>query len=232
MSDREIRLQKFIADAGLASRRRAETFILDGRVTVNGRITRTLGTKIDPEKDKVQLDGSPIQSNITKTYIAFYKPTGILSTMSDPTGRPSLGDIFNDSSGRLFHVGRLDKESEGLILLTNDGEWANKLIHPSAGVVKRYEVWLDREMENSRLREIEKGVRLPDGLVKVDRVVRRGLVIEIDIHEGRNQIIRRLFESFGYEVLRLKRTRIGSIHLGELPVGKWRNLSSVEVLNS
>ena len=215
MSDREIRLQKFIADAGLASRRRAETFILDGRVTVNGRVIRTLGTKIDPEKDKVQVDGSPIQTNITKTYIAFYKPTGILSTMSDPTGRPSLGDIFNDSS----------------VLLTNDGEWANKLIHPSAGVVKRYEVWLDREMENSHLREIEKGVRLPDGLVKVDRLVRKGLVIEIDIHEGRNQIIRRLFESFGYEVLRLKRTRIDSIHLGELPVGKWRNLSDVEVLN-
>ncbi|MEY3705228.1 MAG: hypothetical protein RLY29_600 [Actinomycetota bacterium] len=231
MSDREIRLQKFIADAGLASRRRAEAFILDGRVTVNGRVTRTLGTKIDPENDKVQVDGSAIQVKITKTYIAFYKPKGILSTMSDPTGRPSLGDIFNDSSVRLFHVGRLDKESEGLILLTNDGEWANKLIHPSGGVVKRYEVWLDREMENSHLREIEKGVRLPDGLVKVDRVVKKGLVIEIDIHEGRNQIIRRLFESFGYEVLRLKRTRIGSIHLGELPVGKWRNLSSVEVLN-
>ncbi|MEY3430705.1 MAG: hypothetical protein RJB30_637, partial [Actinomycetota bacterium] len=104
MSDREIRLQKFIADAGLASRRRAEAFILDGRVTVNGRVIRTLGTKIDPENDKVQVDGSAIQVKITKTYIAFYKPTGILSTMSDPAGRPSLGDIFNDSSVRLFHV--------------------------------------------------------------------------------------------------------------------------------
>ena len=232
MTDREIRLQKFIAEAGIASRRRAETLIVDGRVKVNGRVVRVLGTKIDPEKHKVEVDGSLITPKLSKLHIAFYKPRGILSTMSDPDGRPCLGDIFSDSSTRLFHVGRLDKESEGLILLTNDGEWANRLIHPSSGVLKRYEVRLDKELSVADLRSLEKGVRLSDGTVKADRVKRIGVIVEIDIHEGRNQIIRRLFESLGYEVLQLKRTRIGSIHLGELPVGKWRSLSNAELIIS
>lgn len=232
MTDREIRLQKFIAEAGIASRRRAETLIVDGRVKVNGRVVRVLGTKIDPKKSKVEVDGSLISPKLSKLHIAFYKPRGILSTMSDPDGRPCLGDIFSDSSTRLFHVGRLDKESEGLILLTNDGEWANRLIHPSSGVLKRYEVRLDKELSVADLRSLEKGVRLSDGTVKADRVKRIGVIVEIDIHEGRNQIIRRLFESLGYEVLQLKRTRIGSIHLGELPVGKWRSLSNAELIIS
>jgi 23S rRNA pseudouridine2605 synthase len=231
VSDQEIRLQKLIADAGITSRRKAESLIVEGRVKVNGKIVRTLGSKINPEKDKVEVDGSPLSSKMTKLYIAFYKPRGVLSTMSDPAGRPSLGDIFKDSTTRLFHVGRLDKESEGLIILTNDGIWANRLIHPSNGVLKRYEVLLDEELSPSDLRRLEKGIRLPDGAVRVDRIVKRGPWVEMDIHEGRNQIIRRVFDSLGYEVIALKRTRIGSIHLGELPPGRWRNLSSVELIN-
>lgn len=228
MSDREIRLQKFIADAGLASRRRAEAFILDGRVTVNGRLTRTLGTKIDPEKDKVQVDGSVIQVKITKTYIAFYKPKGILSTMSDDRGRSCIGDYFQDRSDRLFHVGRLDKESEGLILLTNDGDWAQQISHPSHGAEKTYQVFVEEMVTRPILANLKRGVRLEDGLARAERTRLIPGGFEIEIHEGRNQIVRRMADSQGLTVLRLKRTQIGKIHLGELKAGKWRYLSTVE----
>ena len=226
-----VRLQKFLADAGVASRRSSEVLISEGRVSVNGKVVRELGTKIDPINTKVKVDGQHIQSKKTKTYIAFHKPRGVLSTMSDPEGRPCLGDYFPADSTRLFHAGRLDKESEGLIILTDDGEWAQRLIHPRFEKVKRYQLRLDRDLQGRDQRAIRNGVELEDGVVRAKELSVRGNEVVIGIIEGRNQILRRLFSSLGYEVEVLRRTAVGSLKLGELPSGRFRHLSSDETIN-
>jgi 23S rRNA pseudouridine2605 synthase len=224
----EIRLQKYLADAGVASRRACEELIVSGRVSVNGKIVTKLGTKINPENAKVALDGKAIKQKITKTYIAFYKPRGVLSTMSDPSGRRSLSSFFSDWSERLFHVGRLDKESEGLILLTNDGDWAQKIAHPKFGLVKKYRVATDRALSAREIEQLKAGVKIENGVARAISAKRIPEGVEIAIHEGRNQIIRKMIEALGIEVLALIRTEIGSIKLGELKAGKWRYLSDVE----
>ena len=226
-----VRLQKFMADCGVASRRACEALIDEGRVKVNGKIVKTQGVKIDPINTKVEVDNELISSTKTKTYLAFNKPAGILSTMSDPEGRPSLQDFFGSWPDRLFHVGRLDKESEGLIILTNDGQWAHESTHPSFGVEKTYLVQIEEPISRSAFQNLMEGVELEDGLAKPISVARRGAMIEVVIHEGRNQIVRRMFDALGYPVERLIRTAIGSIKLGELPPGKWRSLNSVELVN-
>jgi 23S rRNA pseudouridine2605 synthase len=226
-----VRLQKFMADCGVASRRACEALIDEGRVKVNGKIVKTQGVKIDPINTKVEVDNELISSTKTKTYLAFNKPAGILSTMSDPEGRPSLQDFFGSWPDRLFHVGRLDKESEGLIILTNDGQWAHESTHPSFGVEKTYLVQTEEPISRSAFQNLVEGVELDDGLAKPISVARRGAMIEVVIHEGRNQIVRRMFDALGYPVERLIRTAIGSIKLGELPPGKWRSLNSVELVN-
>lgn len=226
----EIRLQKYLADAGVASRRACEELIVSGRVSVNGKIVTKLGTKINPENAKVALDGKAIKQKITKTYIAFYKPRGVLSTMSDPSGRSSLSSFFSDWSERLFHVGRLDKESEGLILLTNDGDWAQKIAHPKFGLVKKYRVATDRALSAREIEQLKAGVKIENGVARAISAKRIPEGVEIAIHEGRNQIIRKMIEALGIEVLALIRTEIGSIKLGELKAGKWRYLSDVETL--
>lgn len=224
-----VRLQKFMADCGVASRRACEALIDEGRVKVNGKIVKTQGVKIDPINTKVEVDNELITATKTKTYLAFNKPAGILSTMSDPEGRPSLQDFFGSWPDRLFHVGRLDKESEGLIILTNDGQWAHESTHPSFGVEKTYLVQSEEPISRSAFQKLMEGVELEDGLAKPISVARRGAMIEVVIHEGRNQIVRRMFDALGYPVERLIRTAIGSIKLGELPPGKWRSLNSVEL---
>ena len=226
-----VRLQKFMADCGVASRRACEALIDEGRVKVNGKIVKTQGVKIDPINTKVEVDNELINATKTKTYLAFNKPAGILSTMSDPEGRPSLQDFFGSWPDRLFHVGRLDKESEGLIILTNDGQWAHESTHPSFGVEKTYLVQTEEPISRSAFQNLVEGVELDDGLAKPISVARRGAMIEVVIHEGRNQIVRRMFDALGYPVERLIRTAIGSIKLGELPPGKWRSLNSVELVN-
>jgi len=226
-----VRLQKFMADCGVASRRACEALIDEGRVKVNGKIVKTQGVKIDPINTKVEVDNELITATKTKTYLAFNKPAGILSTMSDPEGRPSLQDFFGSWPDRLFHVGRLDKESEGLIILTNDGQWAHESTHPSFGVEKTYLVQSEEPISRSAFQHLMEGVELEDGLAKPISVARRGAMIEVVIHEGRNQIVRRMFDALGYPVERLIRTAIGSIKLGELPPGKWRSLNSVELLS-
>ena len=226
-----VRLQKFMADCGVASRRACEALIDEGRVKVNGKIVKTQGVKIDPINTKVEVDDELISATKTKTYLAFNKPAGILSTMSDPEGRPSLQDFFGSWPVRLFHVGRLDKESEGLIILTNDGQWAHESTHPSFGVEKTYLVQTEEPISRSAFQNLMEGVELEDGLAKPISVARRGAMIEVVIHEGRNQIVRRMFDALGYPVERLIRTAIGSIKLGELPPGKWRSLNSVELLS-
>lgn len=224
----EIRLQKYLADAGVASRRACEELIVSGRVSVNGKIVTKLGTKINPENAEVALEGKAIKLKNTKTYIAFYKPRGVLSTMSDPSGRSSLSSFFSDWNERLFHVGRLDKESEGLILLTNDGDWAQKIAHPKFGLVKKYRVATDRALSAREIDQLKAGVKIENGVARAISAKRIPEGVEIAIHEGRNQIIRKMIEALGIEVLALIRTEIGSIKLGELKAGKWRYLSDVE----
>ena len=225
----EVRLQKFMADCGVASRRACETLIVDGRVKVNGKVVRILGTKIDPLKHQVEVDGKQLTSNLSKTYIAFHKPRGILSTMLDPENRPSLQDYFGDFEERLFHVGRLDKESEGLILLTNDGQWAHRASHPSFEIEKTYLVETKEPLTRTAVQRLISGVDLDDGFAQVSSARAHGNRTEVVIHEGRNQIVRRLFDEVEFPVLRLIRTSIGSIKLGELPEGRWRSLNNVEV---
>jgi 23S rRNA pseudouridine2605 synthase len=231
----EIRLQKVLADAGIASRRASEEIILDGRVSVNGRIVRTLGSKINPEKDEVLVDGEPITTKKSNVYLAFYKPQGILSTMTDPEGRPALGDFFTDRSERLFHVGRLDKESEGLILLTNDGDLAHKATHPSFGLTKKYVV--EALGTTEKLSQVLKGVELEDGMARaISYSIIRSVSpehhwIEIEIHEGRYHIVRRMLAVLDLEVVRLIRSEFGPIGLGDLKAGRWRYLSNTELIN-
>lgn len=227
-----IRLNKLIADAGITSRRGADELIGDGRVSVDGIIVREMGSKIDPAINQVMVDGETITASLTKTYLALHKPRGVVSTMYDPEGRPSLSDFISLRKERLFHVGRLDKESEGLILLINDGEMTFRATHPSYGLEKTYLIEfvgaLPRGVESTLL----KGVELEDGLGRVlDFKSLSPTWIEVTIHEGRYHIIRRLMEAVGVEVVRLVRTRFGPIVLGDILEGRWRDLNEVELIN-
>ena len=233
----EVRLQKALADAGVASRRACEDLITAGRVSVNGVQVTVLGTKIDPENDDLAVDGETIIGNKSKTYLAFNKPSGVLSTMSDPEGRPCLGDFFSDRKERLFHVGRLDKESEGLIVLTNDGEIAHRATHPSYGLIKRYLVEIEGHLSESQIRELKTGIRLEDGLARALEVnvlrepTPKSAWVEMAIHEGRYHIVRRMFEELDLPVLRLIRTEFGPLNVGETKVGRWRHLNEGELEN-
>ena len=229
------RLQKVLADAGIASRRASEQLILDGRVSVDGYQVTELGTKVDPEISKVEVDGETIKISKTKIYLAFHKPIGILSTMTDPDGRPSLGDYFKERKERLFHVGRLDRESEGLILMTNDGDLAHRASHPSYGMVKKYVVEIESVLTRNQISEMSKGIMLEDGLARaldirtVREVSPKHSWIEISIHEGRNHIVRRMLDFYEIPVARLIRTEFGPILLAETGVGRYRNLNEVEL---
>ena len=232
-----IRLNKIIADAGVASRRGADQLILDGRVSVDGTIVIELGGKFDPQISKIQVDGESLNLKKSNTYIAFNKPAGVISTMSDPEGRANLGDYFKDRKDRLFHVGRLDKDSEGLILLTNDGELAHRATHPSYGLEKRYLVEIEGEYSKATSDQLIQGVRLEDGLARALKVIivrsitKNHHWVEITIHEGRYHIIRRLIEALGMKVLRLIRIDFGPINLGDMKVGRHRVLNESEVIN-
>ena len=230
-----IRLQKILADAGIASRRASEQMILDGRVSVDGNQIFELGSKFDPEISKVEVDGEAIKQNKAKTYLAFYKPRGVISTMSDPEGRANLGDYFKTRNERLFHVGRLDKESEGLILLTNDGSLTHRATHPSYGMIKKYLIEIEGPFTKENIDQLLKGVILEDGMaraleVKVIREISaKHRWVEVSIHEGRFHIIRRMFELLEIEVLRLIRTDFGPISMGDTKEGRWRVLNTVEL---
>jgi 23S rRNA pseudouridine2605 synthase len=233
----QIRLNKIIADAGVASRRAADQLILEGRVSVDGKVISELGNKFDPEISEIKVDGESLINNKSKTYLAFNKPSGVISTMSDPEGRRNLGDFFKDRKDRLYHVGRLDKDSEGLILLTNDGELAHRATHPSYGLEKKYLVEIEGEFNKHLSDQLLQGVRLEDGLARAVKVVHTRAVsrnhhwVEITIHEGRYHIIRRLIESLGLKVLRLIRVEFGPISLGEMKPGRHRVLNSQEITN-
>ena len=228
----EMRLNKIIADAGITSRRGADELIADGRVTVDGRPIRELGAKIDPEDHEVAVDGETIRRSLTKSYLVLHKPKGVLSTMYDPEGRPSLADFIDLRKERLFHVGRLDKDSEGLILLTNDGDLTFRATHPSFGLEKTYIIEFEGRLETGVDKVLLKGVELEDGMGRVLSFKQLSAKwIEVKIHEGRYHIIRRLMEAVGVEVLRLIRTNFGPISLGDTPEGRWRDLNEQELLN-
>jgi 23S rRNA pseudouridine2605 synthase len=232
-----VRLQKFLAEAGVASRRACEELILDGRVSIDGQQIRELGTKVDPEISRVEVDGEPVSVSKSKTYIAFYKPRGVLSTMEDPQGRSNLGDYFADRSGRIFHIGRLDKDSEGLLLLTNDGELTHRATHPSYGLTKKYLVEVEGSLDQKTQNKILTGVDLEDGLGKADSVKKirdtksETSWYEIVIHEGRYHIVRRIFEELGHKVITLIRTDFGPINIGDIKPGRFRHLNAVEIDN-
>ena len=226
-----IRLNKYIAEAGVTSRRGADSLIEAGRVKVNGKRITELGFKVD-EKSKVEVDDETISLSNTKTYLALYKPRGVLSTMYDPDGRPSLAELVDFRKERLFHVGRLDKESEGLILLTNDGEITFRATHPSYGLEKTYLVQYEGELPRDAKATLTKGVELEDGIGRVTGYKELpNNWLELKIHEGRYHIIRRLMEAVGVEVLRLVRSQFGPILLGDMKEGRWRDLNDVEVVN-
>jgi len=234
VSEAEIRLQKVLAQAGIGSRRKCEELIAAGRVTVNGVRVQEQGMRIDPLTAVVHVNGQRVPTAPGNVVLLLNKPRGVVSTMSDEHGRPCVGDLVADRPERLFHVGRLDAETEGLLLLTNDGELANRVVHPSHGVDKTYLATVEGQVSGQTLRQLKAGVQLDDGPMAVDtvRVVQQAkerTMLELVIHEGRNRIVRRLLDAVGHPVIELVRTRIGPLHLGNLKAGQVRELTGPDL---
>ena len=233
MMDNRIRLQKFLSQSGVTSRRGAEELIAAGRVKVNGRPAR-LGDKVDPKRDKVVVAGRRVVAQTEKMYIMLHKPRGYVTTMRDEQDRKCVADLVVDAGQRLLPVGRLDKDSEGLLLMTNDGEFINLLTHPSRHVAKVYRVSVRGEVTEELLARLSAGVEL-DGRrtnpCEMDILAKdeNRTVLRIVLYEGRNRQIRRMCESAGLTVIRLKRTEVAGVKLGMLPVGKWRELNEKEL---
>ena len=228
-----IRLQKVLAAAGIGSRRACEELIAAGRVTVDG-VVAELGRRVDPARAVIHVDGDRIVVRDDLVYLALNKPRGVLSAMSDSRGRPTVGDLVADRPERLFHVGRLDADSEGLLLLTNDGDLAHRLMHPSFGVLKTYLATVPGPVARDVGRRLRAGVELEDGPVRVDgfRVVQtqgKQAIVEVVLHEGRKHIVRRLLDAVEHPVSRLVRTRIGPVQLGGQRAGTLRPLTRAEV---
>jgi 23S rRNA pseudouridine2605 synthase len=227
------RLQKVLAAAGVGSRRACEELIAAGRVTVDGKRAR-LGDRADPQSAVIHVDGERLVTDTRMVYVALNKPRGIVSTMDDQWGRATVADYLSNLSQRVFHVGRLDADSEGLLLLTNDGQFAHRLMHPSYGVTKTYMCELPGPVPRALGRTLRAGVELEDGPARVDsfRVVDsvgRLALVEVILHEGRKHIVRRLFEATGHPITRLIRTAIGPVKLGDLKPGRTRRLTSAEI---
>ncbi len=227
------RLQKVLASAGVGSRRACEDLIFRGRVMVDGKVAQ-LGDKVDAERAEIYVDGQRLIVDQNLVYLAFNKPRGVISTMADEKGRTALNEFLDRVDQRVYHVGRLDTDSEGLLLLTNDGTLAHKLMHPSFGVPKTYVLEVPGPLPRAVGRQLQAGVELEDGLAKVDKfrlvdAFARSAQIEIVIHEGRNRIVRRMMDAVGHPVNRLVRTAIGPIRLGDLKPGRTRRLTNAEV---
>ena len=228
------RLQKILSARGVASRRKAEEMIEQGLITLNGNIA-VLGDTADPETDEILVEGRPLPSKQEFVYILLHKPRGYVTTLSDEKGRPNAAQLVSDCGVRVYPVGRLDMDSEGLLLFTNDGEFANALMHPKLEVKKTYDTWVNgyvpgSEVKLSRPIELD-GYMIRPPKVKLIRADGRKAKFQITIHEGRNRQVRRMCEAAGMTVTRLKRIREGSLSLGDLPLGKWRYLTEDEVKN-
>lgn len=233
MKDSKIRLQKHLSECGIASRRKAEELIEQGKVRVNGRVA-FIGDKVDPKRDKVTVSGKTVIANIEKVYIMLHKPRGYVTTTKDELDRKCVTDLVKDVGVKVFPVGRLDRNSEGLLIMTNDGNFANSLTHPSAYVNKTYRVTVKGDVTDEKLINLREGIMLdgrktlPCDAFIAERRADRTVMIFI-IHEGRNRQIRRMCEAVGLEVIRLKRTEIAGVKLGMLPQGKWRPLNEKEM---
>lgn len=228
-----VRLQKVLANAGVASRRVAEQLIVEGRVRVNGAVVTALGSRIDPGSDLVDVDGTAVQLDQSKRYVMLNKPPGVVSSMRDERGRPDLRRFTREWDERLYNVGRLDAETSGLLVLTNDGELAHVLAHPSFGVTKVYIAKVDGRVLPQTIARLTKGVDLEDGPIAADRA--RLLqssagesLVELTLHSGRNRIVRRMMAAVGHPVVELVRRQFGPLHLGTLPAGRARELTKVE----
>lgn len=228
------RLQKVLAAAGVASRRVCENLIVAGRVTVNGEVVTELGSRVEPATDLVAVDGVAIQLDTTKRYIMLNKPTGVVSSMADENGRRDLREFTRDYDERLFNVGRLDGETSGLLLLTNDGPLANVLAHPRYGVEKTYIAKVTGVVQASTLRKLKEGIELDDGPIAVDAARVLGApsqghsMVELTLHSGRNRIVRRMMAAVGHPVVELVRRQFGPLHLGTLASGQTRELTDAE----
>lgn len=229
-----VRLQRFLAQAGIASRREAEKRILEGQVQVNGILVRELGSKVDPDVDKVYFQGRRVRPSPKLLYYLFHKPAGVMVTKKDPEGRKTVFQMIPRLDPSVNSVGRLDQDSEGLLLLTNDGELQFRLTHPSYEVEKVYEIQLKALPPPEELKRLERGIELDEGRTapaKIRILKKQPQVwLSIQIHEGKKRQIRRMFEGIGSKVVRLIRVQMGPITLGSLPLGKWRKLSEKEVL--
>lgn len=232
-NDNKMRLQKYLAMANVASRRASEVIITDGRVKVNGTVVTELGTKVD-ENDIIELDGERVSLAKKKYYIMLNKPIGYVTTASDEFGRKTVLDLISDINDRLYPIGRLDKETEGLLLLTNDGDFAYEVAHPKHNVEKVYHAFVKGVPGKRELTMLEKGViidgvRTKSAKVDVLEIGNNSSVVEIRIHEGRNRQVRKMLEAVNHRVIGLKRVSVGKITLGNLPIGKWRHLTEAEI---
>ncbi|HYK29824.1 MAG TPA: pseudouridine synthase [Streptosporangiaceae bacterium] len=229
-----VRLQKILAAAGIGSRRYCEELIGAGRVEVDGEIVRRFGARVDPQSQIIRVDGKRIPAREDLVYLALNKPAGVLTSMSDDRGRPTMADIIGDTAERLFHVGRLDYDTEGLMLLMNDGELAHRLAHPRFGVAKTYLAEVAGPVPKDLGRQLITGIELDDGAASADkfRVLERlgtKALVEITLHEGRKHIVKRMLAAAGHPVSRLVRTQVGPVSLGPLRPGTTRQLSTKEV---
>jgi len=228
------RLQKIIASAGITSRRKAEELISEGRVTINGKVTTELGVKADPLKDRISVDGKPVTLSGPRIYVLLNKPKGYISSISDPENRPVVVDLLTKLKGRVYPVGRLDYDAEGVLLLTNDGEFSNKLIHPKFKVAKKYLVKVRDVPSKEDLAKLENGVRLEDGKTlpakaHLVRQTKENSWIELTVFEGRNRLVKRMCQAVGHPVAKLQRVEFAGIRLGKMKIGEWRFLTSAEI---
>jgi len=228
-----VRLAKYLAHAGVASRRKAEELIVNGQVRVNDKLVTTPAFEVDPMSDYIEVDKTPITPE-TKQYILLYKPAGYLSTVTDPFDRPTVMDLISDNRQRLYPVGRLDFDTEGLLLLTNDGDFTNQMIHPRHMVSKRYQAIVKGKVRPSQLKRLETGIELDDGWTaparaKIIMSSANETTVEIEIHEGRKHQVKRMFQAIGHPVLHLVRTGFGSLNLDNLRIGQYRYLTQDEV---
>lgn len=232
-AEEDVRLQKVIARAGISSRRKAEELIRSGQVTVNGKIVTELGTKVDPSHDHIKVSGRHLPAPAPDMFMILNKPAGVVCTLEDPEGRPTIKHLIPKPSLRLFPVGRLDFDSEGLLLLTNNGEIAQACLHPSRHVQKTYLVKIKGVLEESDILQLKKGIPLEDGQTAPAKIRKAGKAeanswVELTIHEGRKHQIKRMLEYLGHPVIRLKRIQFGPLNLGKLPLGASRFLTDRE----
>jgi 23S rRNA pseudouridine2605 synthase len=230
----EERLQKIIAQAGLASRRQAEKMILAGRVSINNQVVKLLGSKVNIEKDEIRVDGMLIYADLEKVYVMLNKPSGYVTTLRDPQNRPIVSDLLPTDVVRVFPAGRLDYDSQGLLLLTNDGDLAQRLIHPRFRIPKVYYVKIKGRLSHSEFRALQAGIELDDGIfkfedVRIAKANEKSTWLAITLRSGKNRIIRRVFEALGHDVAELVRTRIGDLELGNLKTGAHRFLTKAEI---